>query len=59
MTTKIHAICDVLGNPVKLALTPGQDADISQAEPTLENIDPNAFRGGPHFSDRAISYHLA
>jgi transposase len=43
LTTKIHAICDALGNPVKLALTPGQDADISQAEPMLENIDPNAF----------------
>ena len=43
MTAKIHAICDALGNSVKLARTPGQDADSSQAEPMLENIDPNAF----------------
>ncbi|GCE89771.1 transposase [Komagataeibacter diospyri] len=43
MTTKIHAICDALGNPVELGITPGQDADIPQAEPLLENIDPDAF----------------
>ncbi|WP_084758340.1 IS5 family transposase, partial [Komagataeibacter intermedius] len=43
LTTKIHAICDALGNPVTLDITPGQDADISQAEPMLENIDPDAF----------------
>ncbi|QOF94726.1 IS5 family transposase [Novacetimonas hansenii] len=43
LTTKIHAICDALGNPVELGITPGQDADITQAEPLLENIDPDAF----------------
>lgn len=43
MTTKIHAVCDALGNPVELGTTPGQDADITQAEPPLENIDPDAF----------------
>lgn len=48
LTTKIHVICDALGNPVELALTPGQDADITQAEPLMENIDPDAF-----FADRA------
>ncbi|NHN95196.1 IS5 family transposase [Acetobacter thailandicus] len=43
LSTKIHAICDALGNPVEINITPGQDADISQAEPMLENIDPDAF----------------
>ncbi|ATJ91320.1 hypothetical protein CIW82_12095 [Acetobacter tropicalis] len=43
LTTKIHAICDTLGNPVELGITLGQDADITQAEPLLENIDPDAF----------------
>lgn len=28
---------------MEINLTPGQDADISQAEPMLENIDPDAF----------------
>lgn len=43
LTTKIHAICDALGNPVELGITPEQDADITQAEPVLENIGSDAF----------------
>nr|WP_267288095.1 IS5 family transposase [Neokomagataea tanensis] len=43
LTTKIHAVCDALGNPVELEITQGQDADITQAEPLLEKIDPDAF----------------
>ena len=31
--TKIHAVCDRLGNPVKFLLTPGQTPDITQAAP--------------------------
>ena len=43
MTTKIHAVVDALGNPVALSLTPGQVSDISQAQPLLEEIEPEAF----------------
>ncbi len=43
MTTKIHAIVDALGNPVALSLTPGQAADIKQAAPLLEEVEPDAF----------------
>ena len=43
MTTKIHALVDALGNPVAFSLTPGQASDLSQAEPLLENADPQAF----------------
>lgn len=43
LSTKIHAICAALGNPVEIDITPGQDADITQAEPLLENIGPDAF----------------
>ncbi|MCG4262521.1 IS5 family transposase [Acetobacter senegalensis] len=43
LTTKIHAICDAPGNPVEIDVTPGQDADINQAEPMLDNINPDAF----------------
>ena len=38
MTTKLHALCDALGNPVRLILTPGNVADCTQAEPLLKNI---------------------
>ena len=43
MTTKIHAVVDALGNPVALSLTPGQAADITQAEPLLERLEPGAL----------------
>jgi transposase len=40
LTTKIHAIVDALGNPVALSLTPGQAADINQAVPLLDHVEP-------------------
>lgn len=38
MTTKLHALCDALGNPIHLILTPGSVADCTQAEPLLKDI---------------------
>src|SRR6202049_657729 len=43
LTTKIHALVDALGNPVELMLTPGQDHDLTCAEPLIENADPDAL----------------
>src|SRR6202030_3704989 len=43
LTTKIHALVDALGNPVELMLTPGQDHDLTCAEPLIENADPEAL----------------
>ncbi len=37
-TTKLHAAVDALGNPLGFTLTPGQRADITQAEALLEPI---------------------
>ena len=37
-TTKIHALTDALGNPLRFILTPGQRSDISQAKKLLEKI---------------------
>ena len=34
----MHALCDALGNPVRLILTPGNVADCTQAEPLLEDV---------------------
>ena len=44
-TTKIHALVDAMGNPVELMLTPGQDHDLTCAEPLIENADPEALIG--------------
>ncbi|VVC46398.1 Ribonuclease H-like domain,Transposase, IS4-like,Transposase, Tn5-like, core,CAAX amino terminal [Cinara cedri] len=37
-TTKIHALVDALGNPLKFTLTAGQRNDITQAEALTENV---------------------
>jgi len=39
LTTKIHVAVDALGNPLRLLLTGGQEADISQAHALIEGID--------------------
>jgi transposase len=37
-TTKIHALVDGLGNPLKFRLTPGQCHDVTQSYDIIENI---------------------
>jgi len=37
-TTKVHALVDALGNPLKFLLTPGQQNDITQAKLLSESI---------------------
>ncbi len=34
---------DALGNPVAVSLTPGQQSDLSQAQPLLNEVEPEAF----------------
>ena len=36
----MHAVCDALGNPRRFVLTPGQRADITQAETLLAGETP-------------------
>ena len=43
MTTKIHALVDALGNPVKVMLSRGQDHDLTCAESLIEAVDPGAL----------------
>ena len=39
LTTKIHAAVDGLGNPVRLLLTGGEAADITQAQALIDGFD--------------------
>ncbi|HEX8828268.1 MAG TPA: IS5 family transposase [Xanthobacteraceae bacterium] len=43
LTTKIHALVDALGNPVEVMLSPGQDHDLTCAEPLIEAVHPDAL----------------
>ena len=54
MTTKIHAVVDALGNPVALSLTPGQAADITEAEPLLERLKPEALLADKGYDSDAL-----
>jgi putative transposase len=54
LTTKIHAIVDALGNPVALSLTPGQAADITQAEPLLDQVAPDALLADKGYDSDAL-----
>jgi len=56
LSTKIAALADALGNPVELMLAPGQDHDLTCAEPLLENVDPAALIADKAFgADQLIS----
>ena len=39
LTSKVHTLCDALGNPLKFIVTPGQHNDYTQAEALLEEFD--------------------
>ncbi|PYD55536.1 hypothetical protein CFR75_16000 [Komagataeibacter xylinus] len=42
-TSKIHAIVDAAGKAIALSLTSLQKADITEAEPLLDEVDPKTF----------------
>jgi transposase len=41
LTTKIHATCDALGNPIGFMLTPGQAHDLQGADVLLPQVEAN------------------
>ena len=55
-STKIHAVVDSYGNPVRLMISEGQRNDITYAIPLLEHID---IEGSRVLADRGYdSNHL-
>jgi transposase len=42
-STKIHAVCDALGNPLQFIITPGQRHDVSQAIEIISKIEAKAL----------------
>jgi transposase len=53
-TTKIHGAISGLGLPAKLLLTPGQAADVSQAEELLEGLRPAVVIADKAFDSKAL-----
>ena len=56
-STKIHAVCDALGNPIRFILTAGQEPNFNQAIPLLTGISGDyllADRG--YDSDKIVEF---
>lgn len=54
MTTKIHAIVDALGNPLRFILTPGQASDFTQAEALIDEIPAEYVLGDKGYDSKAF-----
>jgi transposase len=54
LTTKIHACVDALGNPIRLILTAGQKADVTQGTALLEGIPANAVIADKGYDSDAL-----
>ena len=52
--TKIHAAVNGLGLPVKLVLTPGQAADVTQAPKLIEDVPFEVVIGDRGFDSQAV-----
>jgi len=56
-STKIHATVDALGNPLRILLSVGQRADITQAEPLLADYQTSAVLADRGYdADSLITY---
>ena len=53
-TTKIHGAVSGLGLPVKVLLTPGQAADVSQAEELLEGLSAKVVIADKAYDSKAL-----
>lgn len=53
-TTKIHALVDALGNPLKFILTPGQRNDITQAESLLKDLKDTTVIADKGYDSNAL-----
>ena len=54
MTTKLHALCDARGNPLRFILTAGNISDSTQAVPLLEGIKADNVLGDKGYDSDAI-----
>jgi transposase len=54
LTTKIHGAVSGLGLPAEVLLTPGQAADVSQAEESLEGLEPAVVIADKAFDSKAL-----
>lgn len=54
LTTKIHALVEALGNLARWRLTPGQAADVSEAESLLEGVAAKAVAADKAYDSQSL-----
>jgi transposase len=54
MSTKIHALVDALGNPLRFILTPGQVNDITQAEELIAELPADHILADKGYDSKAL-----
>ena len=54
MSTKIHAVVDALGNPLRFILTPGQVNDITQAEELIAELPADHVLADKGYDSKAL-----
>ena len=54
LTTKIHAVVDALGNPLRFILTPGQTSDFTQAEALIKDLPARYVLGDKGYDPKAL-----
>ena len=57
-TTKIHALVDALGNPLKFTLTSGQRHDVTQADTLAKDIENAMFLADKAYDSNALIQQL-
>jgi transposase len=58
LTTKIHLLCNALGQPIDFLLTPGQVADCTQAVDLLGGRKPGAVLADKGYDTDALVQHI-
>lgn len=59
MTTKIHAVVDALGNPLRFILSPGQTSDITQAAALIEGLPADHVLGDKGYDAKSLRDAIA
>ncbi|WP_429933079.1 IS5 family transposase [Agrobacterium vitis] len=54
LTTKIHAVVDALGNPLRFILSPGQASDYTYAEALIDKLPPDYVLGDKGYDSKAF-----
>jgi transposase len=54
LTTKIHAVVDALGNPLRFILSPGQASDYTEAEALIRDLPAEHVLGDKGYDSKAL-----